>query len=129
MSTWSNEFGPEYRVPGKVLAALKAAGFEDESWHNDACPKFEKEVAWQNKQDFRGRTIVQKLTMWCEPKEKNMREGGGGSEVRFCVTSLLGNMDGDYDHGTYEVVYNCEKTKDLIAWLQGFATGWKAGTS
>ncbi len=34
------EFGPEYAIPADLLNVLLASGWEDTSWHNDACPTF-----------------------------------------------------------------------------------------
>jgi hypothetical protein len=53
-------------------------GWTDTSWHNDACPSFEKEV----------KGTVYRL--WCDYKDSNMSEVGG---LRFAVCKYLEKED------------------------------------
>jgi hypothetical protein len=57
-------------------------GWKDTSWHNDACPSFEKEVKG---------TIYR---LWCDFKDPSLSEIGG---LRFSVSRYLEKED-EYLH-------------------------------
>lgn len=40
-SLWKIEQGPQYEVPGLIEFLVKEGILVDNSWHNDACPRFD----------------------------------------------------------------------------------------
>ena len=88
---WSNW------LPRPLLTALRAAGWEDSSWHNDACPN------WTSPDGNR--------RLWCDAKDRNLRESGA-AVPRYVVQNLHGD---DADPG--EWVFETEFTGHMIWWL------------
>lgn len=71
--TWRTEFGEAYAVPE---AELVAAGFRDESWHNDTSPSFAMDL-----KDGRRRKVV----IWCGHPDPAKREDCGGTRFGVVV--------------------------------------------
>jgi hypothetical protein len=57
-----------------MLSMLKAYGFEDYSWHNDACPSMALELANENT-----------IRVWCDYKDDALREDASITELYSVV--------------------------------------------
>lgn len=66
---WLQEFDEDYRSPS---ALTTAAGFQDMSWHNDVCPRFQMIISPEVS-----------LTIWAQPENPEIREIKNG---RFTAT-------------------------------------------
>ncbi len=71
---WKQEHGPDYAVP---YAITQFEGLTDNSWHNDACPKFDVPVT----NDPYCELLI---TLWVEHPDPEQRESGSESS-RFIV--------------------------------------------
>ncbi len=76
------EFGNSFKIESEIVDALSAAGFHDDSWHNDICPSFV----------HGGRPDGLIVKIWIDAKEVSDREMDEDSDTRFLVS--LGE-DGD----------------------------------
>jgi hypothetical protein len=70
--TWQSEFGEGYNPGPEVLEALARYGYEDESWHNDASPRFMKKLP--SLPTTSGERI---LVLWVDHPDKDQREVQG----------------------------------------------------
>ena len=82
--SYQTEFPAEDHPPADVVAWLEAHGFEDQSWHNNAHPSWDK-----------GRICV-----WATSKETAEAERGS----QFCLTEI--NSDGEHCDGTNVRIFN-----------------------
>ena len=89
------QFGVEYAIEEIVVAQLKALGFEDSSWANNACPSFSRERPLDS--DPNGTLCV---NVWVDARIKgdrehpaeprftvDLREEGGGDECVSIITT------------------------------------------
>ena len=60
---WADQFGLDYDVPARLEAALNSIGFSDESYHNNVCPSFAKEL-------HNGDQLI----VWCGHPDHEQRE-------------------------------------------------------
>jgi len=90
--SWQTEF-PDF--PAADLPAIPA-GFEDTSWHNDACPSFTSDQIG--------------LTIWVDYLDPALRELEGAYQ-RFCVTPQ--------DHGveTTEPSLMTDSWEEVLAFI------------
>lgn len=101
---WRKEFP---RFPDMYeVATLANMGFEDTSWHNNACPSFVSpdKAVW----------------VWIEHPDPRLRE----MPQRFCVEQIE-YVDGEYKFGEDSKVYlTTESWTDVVEWLdQHFDVG------
>ncbi len=70
-------YGEAYSIEGDIYKQLTDAGYEDESWRNDVCPKFAKPLTHHGRPD--GRQMI----IWVDAKNESDREVP--DDFRFCV--------------------------------------------
>lgn len=85
------EFPKDMWLPRRLLEAFAACGWEDNSWHNDACPIFEREDG----------TVV-----FCDARDRKRRELASPRYGRYQIVGP-GAID----------VANFWTTDGLICWL------------
>lgn len=73
--SWESEHGPEFGVPQEILART-----QDNSWHNDVCPRFTSPVN-------------EAVSVWVDHPDSRHREMQG---LRFSVS--LENSEGQLVH-------------------------------
>jgi hypothetical protein len=118
MRAYTNQFPAAYAPPVELLAALAAGGWEDESWGNDTCPRWRRDVR----------------SIWCEHPDPERRECGG---KRFTLTEDDGdgglNVLGETDCVTRAIGWCRVRMLDLFAGLGGASAamrdrGWDVVT-
>lgn len=89
-TAWEAEHGPDYEVPGLIDFMVSKGIFTDDSWHNDACPRFQ--VPSKKKQ--RGEPYG--LTLWVEHPLCYSRDSGN---KRFFVTEgqFISDSDSEFE--------------------------------
>jgi hypothetical protein len=89
------EFSRDYAIPPEVLALVAEGVLADESWHNDACPHFVRELAPSTPTTDRV-----ELSLWVEHPEPAERETGG---KRFYVSVGVYGTGSQYGEATEDV--------------------------
>jgi hypothetical protein len=97
--SYKSEFGESFHIPARVRDAIKRYGMQDESWHNDVCPSFSKDL---------GSGI--RVVLWCDWASPALREFNG---ERFAVVLA------SEDNSEQEPLFSCERVQSLLDWLEG----------
>ncbi len=90
--THQNQF-PEITIPEEITKLVEAGKIKDESWHNDAAPRFTL-------------TEDESISLWVDHETPSNRENPG---KRF---TIIGDNDGCPD-----VLFATEKLTELMSYL------------
>lgn len=101
---WKREHGSEFTIPEDLEAALIAAGFVDESWHNDVCPVFRKESV---------ANIL--MEVWCDHPKPEDRELKG---VKRFVVNVVGKATTGADRfESYNVLLATDDATEVVRFI------------
>lgn len=90
---------PDLAGPMPEADHLIAAGWDDQSWHNDACPSFV--------------SPCETMRLWVEFPNEAMRD----NPERFCLTA----WDADADHSEHAVLLVTDNWAEVLAFIAGRA--------